>query len=260
VLVIVLLVLLMWLVLMGFLAAWTFWFQGYLYTQPVDQLYWRAPAAGTALTLFLIFWIAIDYRSVKNNPDAHFPYGPIQELAPSIAKSDTDPFPSLIVPGENNTELEYKLEKGTDARKGHVEYRRYGQMLPSSPSKIIVVENGERSVFEPEKDAKGHFIRASGQPLLYRDSKGRVLTEGPMFERRSSFPIWRFLFGVFLNFAFLGVWFACLWLLLNYQMWHAVGLAVVITAVMLLFILAPVMSRVEDVARPPPVVSSEPRS
>ena len=255
-LVIFLLVLLIWVVLMGFLAAWTFWFQGYLYTEPVEQLYWRAPAVGSALTVLLIIWIAIDYRAVKNNPDAHFPYGPIQEMAPALTKTETEPFASLVVPGENNTEKEYKLEKVSDARKGHVEYRHNQESIPSSPPKLIVVENGERSVFEPDKDAKGHFIRENGQPLLYRDGKGRVLTEGPMFEKRTGFPFWRFLLGVFLNVSFLGVWFVGMWLVLRYQMWHALGLAVVMVAVMLLFVIAPVMSSTGKVVRPTAVAQT----
>ena len=36
---------------MGFLFAWTLWFQAYIYTEPATQLWWRAPAAGTALAL-----------------------------------------------------------------------------------------------------------------------------------------------------------------------------------------------------------------
>src|SRR5262249_1336638 len=161
---------------------------GYIYTQPVEQIYWRAPAAGSAITLFLIIWIAIDYRAVKNNPDAQFPYGPIHLLSPSVSKSESEPFAALIVPNDKGGEDELKLDKVADARKGHAEYRnvKTNDPIPSTPLKIIVVENGERSVFEPDKDKNGKFIRESGQPLLYRDKKGRVLTEGPLFERKTS--------------------------------------------------------------------------
>lgn len=251
-LVTILLVLLIWVVLMGFLAGWTIWFQGYLYTQPVEQIYWRAPVAGSIITLLLIIWIAIDYRAVKNNANAHYPYGPIQEMAPALTKGESEPFAAFIVPNDKGGEDEYKLEKVSDARKGHAEYRnvKTNEPITSAPPKLIVVENGERSVFEPEKDKNGHFIRASGQPLLYRDKKGRVLTEGPMFERRVGLPLGRFLLGVLLNVSFLVIWFVCLWLLLRYQMWHALGLTLVMVAVMLLFVIAPVMSRAEAAARP----------
>ena len=79
---IILLLLLILFVLMGFLFAWTFWFQAYIYTDPTTGLFWRAPAAGAALTIFLILWLAIDYHAVKNSSDARFPYGPFQELRP----------------------------------------------------------------------------------------------------------------------------------------------------------------------------------
>src|SRR5437879_3719848 len=99
-LVTVLLLLLMWFVLLGFLSAWTLFFQGYLYTEPTGGLFWRAPAAATILTIILALWITVDYRAVKHRADARFPYGPLQELAP--ATTDIEPFPTLLVPtGEN---------------------------------------------------------------------------------------------------------------------------------------------------------------
>jgi hypothetical protein len=251
VLVLFLLVLLIWVVLMGFLFIWTFWFQGYIYTEPATQLYWRAPAAGSALTLFLILWITVDYRSVKNNPDTHFPYGPLQELDPG--KTDTTPFPSLFIPGEGTgaADVEYKLTKVAEGKKVHDEYRHEQTPIPSRPRKVIVVgENGEKIEFKPDMDAKGQFKTDRGQPLFYRDEKGHALREGT-FEREGSYRLGPFFFGVMLNVTFLVVWFVCLWLLLRYQLWHAIGLAIVLYVVMLLFIVAPVMSRAETAARPP---------
>jgi hypothetical protein len=272
VLVVFLLMLLLWLVLIGFLAVATIWFQGYIYTEPVTQIYWRAPAAGSALALFLVLWVTVDYRAVKNNTDAQFPYGPIQELAPALNKADSESFPALWAPNERGpVEVEYKSKQGAvlkskvmeyklnhvaDARKGHVEYRHGEDPIPSSPPLLFVEENGEKILFQPDTDDKGHFKRESGQPLLYRDNKGRVLTEGPMFERKTGFPFGRFLLGVFLNALFPVIWFVCLWLLLRFQLLHAVGLAVVLAAVMLLFIVQPLMSRAEAVARPQPVATT----
>jgi hypothetical protein len=250
VLVLFLLLLLTWLVLMGFLFAWTVWFQGYIYTEPATELYWRAPAAGTALTLFLIIWVITDYRAVKNNPDAHFPYGPLQELAP--ATKDTTPFPSLYVPTTGNTEVEYKLMKVLDGKRMHEVYRRGEEPMPSRPAKVIVEEDGTKTVFEPDRDAKGQFTTERGQPLMYRDKNGRALKEGT-FERVASYRFGPFFFGLLLNGTFLVLWFVCMWLLLRYQFWHALGLALVLYAVMLLFVLAPVMTRAEAVARPQPV-------
>ena len=43
--------------------AGTLWFQGYIYSEPAGHLYWRAPAAGIALTLFLAVWGWVAYRA-----------------------------------------------------------------------------------------------------------------------------------------------------------------------------------------------------
>src|SRR5215469_15735149 len=51
------------------LAAWTLFFQGYIYSEPVEAIYWRAPAAGAALTLFLLIWMVLDYRSIETPQD-----------------------------------------------------------------------------------------------------------------------------------------------------------------------------------------------
>src|SRR5207253_7344005 len=37
--------------------------QGALYSEPVNQLYWRAPLAGLLATLFFAGWCLLDYRS-----------------------------------------------------------------------------------------------------------------------------------------------------------------------------------------------------
>ena len=124
--------------------------------------------------------------------------------------------------------------------------------MPSRPSKVIAVENGERIVFEPDRDAKGVFKADPGQGLFYRDSKGRALREGS-FQKVSSYRLGSLLLGLFLNVMLLALWFVCLWLLLGYQTWHAFDLACVFFVVTLLFVVAPGMSRVETGARPQPV-------
>jgi hypothetical protein len=249
VLLIIGLIVLLWLVLMGFLFAWTLWFQAYIYTEPVGQLWWRAPAAGTALALFLVLWIAVDYRAVKNDPDARYPYGPIQEMP--VAATTPKPFDKLYVPLDENTEVEFTRQTEFDGQKTGHSYRHGRDVMKGRPPKIIVVENDQKVVFEPDHDAKGQFKAERGQPLFYRDSKGRALREGT-FDPEPSYRVFPVLLGLFLNGTFFALWFVCLWLLLRFQMWHALGLAVVLYVVMLLFVIGPVMSRAEDVARPKP--------
>src|SRR4051812_20944743 len=59
----ILILLLLWFVLIVMLAAWSLFFQGYIYSEPSAEMYWRAPAAGSALFVFLTLWVIIDYRA-----------------------------------------------------------------------------------------------------------------------------------------------------------------------------------------------------
>src|SRR5262249_30731442 len=54
--VLLLIYLLVFVALAALLWAGTAWFQGYIYNEPAEDLYWRAPAAAGAVTLFLAFW------------------------------------------------------------------------------------------------------------------------------------------------------------------------------------------------------------
>src|SRR5207244_12235103 len=45
------------------LCAGTLSVQRYIHSEPASPLYWRAPAAGAVLTLFLAFWCLLDYRN-----------------------------------------------------------------------------------------------------------------------------------------------------------------------------------------------------
>jgi hypothetical protein len=246
------LLLLIWLVLMGFLFAWTLWFQAYIYTEPATQLWWRAPAAGTAIAFFLAAWVFIDYRAVKNTPDARYPYGPIQEMP--LKSAAPEPFDKLYL--DESSDAAYTRTKVTEGKQTRFEYRRGQDVLPSRPQKVVAVEGDEKVVFEPDRDAKGNFKPDPVDSLLrYRDSRGRVLYERT-FEREAASRTFAVLFGLFLNAAFLAVWFACMWLLLRYQLWHALGLAVVMYGVMLLFVIGPVMATAEEVARPKPVMQA----
>src|SRR5947207_8587629 len=59
VLILTLLLLLLFVVVSGFFAAWSLWFQGYLYSEPAPVLPWRAPAAGAAVAAFVALWVVL---------------------------------------------------------------------------------------------------------------------------------------------------------------------------------------------------------
>jgi hypothetical protein len=85
---------------------------------------------------------------------------------------------------------------------------------------------------------------------MYEGQLGRV----------STFYAGRLILNLFLNFLHLLIWFIALWLLLRFQWPHALGLAIVLWAVMLLFIVPQVLKLAEDTARrnettPPPATA-----
>lgn len=240
----VLIFLLVWFILTVILAAWTMWFQGYIYSEPAGEIYWRAPAAGTALTLFLALWAMIDFKSAQQDPSFQ---GHYRELQGFSTEQDLPPFKELRIINRDYKEEVFKLHKNA---RGLPEYLRSdGRPLPSRPDKIIVVEADKKYVFEPDKDEKGNFKAAPQQNLRYRDKEsGWEMQEGSLGQVTISKKGW--LFGnLLLNAMHLVVWFACLWLLLRFQWSHALGLAFVFWLLTTLFAVPPLLTRAETLAR-----------
>lgn len=231
--------LLLWGSLVALLWAGTLFVQDFLYSEPAPQLYWRAPAAAAAVTLWVAFWGYLDSRNPGRYP-ALFDF----------SAAETTKFNELWVV-KDNKKVHYKLTSGGKGNlPGRVEFREVDppHRVWSRSDAVIVKENGEEVRFEAEKDKNNHYKIDEGQELRYRDDRGRVMTEGSMgriYSRR-----WGVFFTyVLLNLGFLGVWFAAVWLLLRYYWSHALGIAVVLWAAMTLIILPLMLARVEDVAR-----------
>jgi hypothetical protein len=228
----------LWLVMVIALAAWTIWFSGYLYSEPTGEIYWRAPAAGAVVLLALTVWVWSDYRT---------PPGRYQVFWYATESTDKpDPYKEIRTVNADGIEEVYFYSKTAD---GKAQYRtQAGKTLTARPQQITVQEGDEKVVYEPDRDAKGNF-KPSGDGLVhYRDNRGRDLVEGAFHAR--SIPGSGRSFGVFvLHFLLLIAWFLSLWLLLRFQWAHALGQAVVLWAVMLMFVMPPLLSRTEEVAR-----------
>jgi hypothetical protein len=227
--------LLLWLALMVLLFAGATWLQGYIYSEPAAGMVWRAPAAGTVLTLVAIVWGYLDYRSPGDYPALfHF-----------SATEQREPYRELWAVKAGKT-VHYRLQK-TPA--GKIEYMDAARKpLPTNPEAIIVKEDGEEVRFAPERDAQGNFKKETGGYLRYVDPRGRVMSEGSV----GVLDVTRggLAFGyILLTLIHLGAWFLCLWLLLDFQWHHALGLAVVFWLVMTLIIMPMILSRVEAVSR-----------
>jgi hypothetical protein len=236
--ILVLILVVTWLLLIALLAIGTVAFQGYIYTEPVKNIEWRAPIAGSALTLFLIAWVIFDYNSPTN----------YQTLLAFNARMDMPPYKEFRVVTQEGKEEVYKQAK--DAR-GRVIYlqdgRPDGRQPPGRPVRVIVKENNQDVTFEPDRDSKGHFKTETGLSLYYRDKKGRTMQEGQLGQA-SLFLTSNLLLNLLLNAVHFAVWFVVLWLVLDFRFWHAIGLAMAFWLLATLFQLPPLLQKVEEVA------------
>jgi hypothetical protein len=233
---------LFWAALAALLTAWSVWFQGFLYTEPSTGIIWRGPAAAGVITFWLLIWVVCDYRSVNVETGQ----GRYRTLFDFSSTEESDRYAELRVPITGGEDV-YKLRQT-----GH-EYRRNGDpkgTLLTTPEKIIAVEkNGDRSTFEPERDAQGKFLRRRGsEPLRYIDEKGRVMTEGNLGQ------ITTFYFGVFvgnllLNLLFFAALFLTMWLLIRFQWAHALGQAIVLWIALELVVVPTILSLAERVSK-----------
>jgi hypothetical protein len=195
--------------------------QGYLYNQPADGLLWRAAAAGAAVAGFFAVWCWIESRAPGQ-------FGSILEFSPR-EMTTFDKFWSERTGDLGKQDILYT--RGKDAR-GRVVYldpdgkpwQRTGS--GGMMTAIIVEEDNEKHRFEAEMTPQGAFKLEDNRPLRYveKDGRGRVMTDDAIGE--ISTTKYGLLFGnLLLNLGHLVIWFLCLWLLLQFQWPHALGLA-----------------------------------
>jgi hypothetical protein len=220
--------------------------QAWLYTEPVTQLYWRAPLASLIVTAFIFYWCFLDYRSPGR-------YGALHDVS-GVGREDEqfDTFWSV----KKNQEVPFTARR---TAQGRYEYRdASGKLWSRSDTEgvvqAIIVENKdhEKIRFEAELTPEGKFTNVQGQPVRYVEvgGRGRVMTDDyPGLVRLTRWS--RIVANLFLNFLLMGLLFAGLWPLLRFQWSHALGLAVVFWLA-LIFILPTLFKRAEDLAKQKP--------
>ncbi len=215
------------------LAAWTLFFQSYIYSEPVEAIYWRAPAAAAALTLFLSLWITVDYRSIEK-PTDEGRYRPLHESS----AFETEFYEYLTVVYRDRTRDQYMLQ-------GDYTYRNKSGKEPSSKPKQQIVahhkdKEEEKHVFNvEEKDGKIRYVEEG--------NSSRAMEDGYLGRIRTFHFGWLFV-SLLLNCGFAVVWFASMWLLLHFQWLHALGLAFVFWLISL-FVLPMILSQAEGVRK-----------
>jgi hypothetical protein len=222
------------------LAAWTLFFQAYIYSEPIGAIYWRAPAAAAALTVFLAIWVVCDYRSIDSRDDSEGHYQPLHNFSAREVKT----YKYLWLTTQDRKQELYEL-------RGNRYLNKANQQPKSRPLQIVAGDelNGEKHVFKPPMDDKGYFKVEKDQPLRYYEegNPSRYMDESALGQI-SIFHFGWMLGSLILNFGFLLVWFVSLWLLLRFQWAHALGLAFVIWLISL-FVLPMILTQAEKVRK-----------
>ncbi len=273
----ILFVFIIWVVLCLGLAVWTVWFQNYVYLEVASGVFWRAPAVGTILMVYVSLWCVLDYRAVRADPTSPNPY----VLSVNFNPSRDQVYPYLWT-------VTYKTRGGSDGKgeegqvrtryelvktgNGPQQYRKDGQVrgpeLPARPDEIIVTEpdaegKSQEVSFKPDRDAngnfqveevKGFFTPSTRRPLQYRDDRNHVMEEGNLGAVSPPVRTGQIVANCALYALHLAIWFVCTWLLLRFQAGHAVLIALGCWLVMTFCVVGPVFDRAEKVARSQPVV------
>jgi hypothetical protein len=212
----------------------TFFFQGYIYTEPSPGIYWQAPAAAALLTFGYTVWcltIAFNSKATPQNL-------PIDSIFRFTAKEEMPDLKGNPAPRITAIKLDRK-KTGADKdgetifyvskrdERGRFIYKDTTlKQRPWHGQDVIAIEfarpEGEKIRFDLRPTEQGgyrEFVNSDGWVM-------REYEEGPT-GRPEKFRFGRLLLNVFFNFAHLLGWFIALWLLLRFQWAHALGFAIV---------------------------------
>jgi hypothetical protein len=221
--------------------------QGYIYSEPTSQLFWRAPVVAAILTFWLAFWSTREYRAYSEDHVASR-YGAIFEFT----NSDERPFTEFWVP-EGDKRIRYQKRTVAQAKgPGRPEF--IAEIPPYQPwsgsEEVILLEDGKEVVYKAQRDQKAKAVLGVAvegtQGAVYRNDRGKKITEAMIRNGKIESTRWGPLFTYFLlNTGFLVLWFLGLWLLIRFQWLHAVGLAVALWLTAIIFVVPPLVERVD---------------
>ncbi|HZU35928.1 MAG TPA: hypothetical protein VFA18_08470 [Gemmataceae bacterium] len=235
----VLLFVLMWAALIALFWVGALLLQGLLYSEPEPELYWRAPAVATVLTLMLAGWGKLAYDA----PDRFQAWF----LLTNTKTTEVTKLQARVRDDPKNWRV-YTAHRNA---RGLIEYWAddTGRHMPTPPEAVKIREGDEEVEFVPDRDPKTNtFKRDLDHKVVYHDERGRTMTEdrlGTVTESHSGVLVLNW----FLTVLIFAVCFVCLWLLLRFQWPHALGLAAVCWLVITLFIQPMLHARIDEARR-----------
>jgi hypothetical protein len=238
--------------------AGTFFFQGYLYTEPSPGIFWQAPAAAALLTLGYTIWcfaIALNPNATGQNLpiDTIFRFSPKEEM-PELQGRPAKKIWAIKLDHNktgDNKDGEVVEYVGKTGIRPPFQYREAKEIKPHPWHKQDVIAI-EIEIEKPDR-TKLRFDLTPTTESDYRQFESqdgwviREYEEGP-----TGVPI-RFRFGrlllnLFFNVCHFVGWFLGLWVLLRFQWTHALGLAVVLWLIFTLTMLPMMLGYAGSVA------------
>lgn len=215
--------------------AGTFFFQGYIYTEPSPGIFWQAPVAGILLTIGYTIW-TLSIAIPKGSSPQNLPYDALHRFSPKEEMTEWEgkPAPKLWAikvdrkktgDDKDGERIEYNLVRDSQV-KFHYEDAK-GTHRPWQPSGVIAIELDKKD---------GSKMRFELTPTEQRDYRQFVSKDGWVIreyeEGPTGLPVkfrWgRWFINLFFNFGHLVMWFVGLWLVLRFQWTHAIGFALIL--------------------------------
>ncbi len=242
----VILVILICLVLAVVFYSGTLWLQSTIYSEATSGLTWRAPTAALVLTCFFVLFHFIARDST--HLDTLFSFSPVKDEQFNEFRSVREgEKPKLY--RYDSVSKNYKLFIADPREEGKY-IKATNPEVPWAPSKdgivkeIIVEEDDggtkKEARFKADLTDSGKFKKdtntGQSDARFVEEGGGRVMTASSIGWLRT-FRWGSFLANLLLNFFHLGLWFVCLWLLLRFQWFHALFLAIAFWIPTMLFLL-----------------------
>jgi hypothetical protein len=230
----------------------TFFFQGYIYTEPTPGLYWQAPVTALLLTFGYAIWcysIAMaSAASTTNIPiDTLFRFSPRQDM---LSRPATRIWATRVSSRKGDIAAKQEVTLYESKRDGPREFHYQEPVLPYrrwNPQDVVSIkleqEDGTEVIFYTVPVGTGEYRQ-------FMSKDGWVMHEfetGPTgLPMRFSFG--RLIWNLIFNFGHLLGWFVLLWIILRYQWGHALGLALVLWAIISLTVLPMMLTYAGSVA------------